>query len=607
MAAPSANQALVQKARDALGRLSGAPVTAPAARAASAEIDRDWAQVPLVGALEGGSAEDRAAFLDHLCGGGLLAAEALEGRGGAAAPLVRLRRGASTRLRAIRPDGSERAFSARAATASQLEAGQSALLARRDLIRAEVEARQSALEGARLALPGPLRRRPPLWAVWTWALRLVLMLVRRSRLEAVAEAEDALEESRRRLAGVEVESAGNEEETRSQRERFAERVQAALGGRDGAEWAELHLELGQGPLEEGVEIVLGLGRGGPAEDAVLVMHRGEVLARASGAGAGSRRLGGPVEAAEALAGFLADARALRLAARARGELAAGASVLDHAIERAEEGFRARIERLERMAVADREAFTAAQVERVRPLVIERGTLVLQQATGHFEAALDRLVSAWVEAVSRATSGDELRAAAGRIDDEAPAAVEAIAREVQRLIASALSGGAHDLEPELVEELVRRGLPQVAGGRGEAPVPRAMVEVASSMAGGLAGKVSGAAPRLQGLFRSLDARRSDVLERIEQRRTRLRELGVSELLGAEPRVRDALISALTVVLGAALDRHAAWLEQALEAERAAIEQERVALEPLARARDAARRDERDLRERMAQLEASYPPV
>ncbi|HLU66203.1 MAG TPA: hypothetical protein VKZ63_07995, partial [Kofleriaceae bacterium] len=270
-----------------------------------------------------------------------------------------------------------------------------------------------------------------------------------------------------------------------------------------------------------------------------------------------------------------------------------------------DGLRARIERIEALKVADREAFVAAQLEPVRPHVIERASLVLQQATGQFEAEPARVVSEWSAAVSAAGTGDELREAADRIDEEAPAAVQGVAADVERLIGSGLAGGAHDLHPTLIEELVARGLP--AGGEEPATPPPQAVALAAALGDGAGGKVAGSARWLQALFRSLDSRRSDLLERIEQRHAKLHELGMAALYDAEPAVRDALAHALAVHLHAALDRHAAWIERSLADEAAAIERERAALEPLARARDAARRDERDLAERMAQLEASYPPV
>jgi hypothetical protein len=181
----------------------------------------------------------------------------------------------------------------------------------------------------------------------------------------------------------------------------------------------------------------------------------------------------------------------------------------------------------------------------------------------------------------------------------------ISVEVRRLVGAGLAGGAHDLYPDLVANLAERGLPD-PGRTPDVESPPA-IEVASTLARALEGKVAGSMPRLQGLFRSLDARRSDVLERIEERRARLRELGVGALLGAEPRLREAVCDSLTVLLSAALDRFDRWLEAQLVAEGQAIERERAALEPLARARDAARKDERDLSASMAQLEASYPPV
>ncbi|HZJ71241.1 MAG TPA: hypothetical protein VFF36_09960, partial [Planctomycetota bacterium] len=161
-------------------------------------------------------------------------------------------------------------------------------------------------------------------------------------------------------------------------------------------------------------------------------------------------------------------------------------------------------------------------------------------------------------------------------------------------------------PDVVAELRKLGLPaEVAKPpKIELPAP-APVEVCPSLAGGHAEKVLGSAQWLSALFRSLDARRSDAMERIEQRRHRLRDVAQSELLDSEPQLSAALSTALGLALEAALDRFDQWLESALAVEQEAIARDRDALSPLMQLREGARRDDRRLADLMAQLEAELP--
>jgi hypothetical protein len=602
MATPSANasSALVHVSADALRRLSGAPATAQAARAAAEEIESAWTRAPLVAGLSGNDLAARTAFLDYLAGARLFHPV---GRSGSPA-VVRLRRGDETRFRAIRPDGSAEELTLSGPETANLRRRSTELRAQQDEVRAELSARESQLQRAQLAVPEPLRRRPPIWAVWAWLVRWVVALFSRKRLVAEATASEQVGHVRSELAGLERQSEEMTQRAQALDATFVKRLRAAVGGAGGVSSVEITVV--GGPLPEGIEVV---DPARPGEtDALLVVSGQDVILSPADSDIGSRLLGGFPQAVAALPVLLESERALALGRRARYRIVVGADTLERAIERAEAGFRARIERLEALRMSQREPFIAAQLDRMRPLVTERVHMTLEQATVHLGMEVERLGGQWASALAQADSGDGLRAAADGIDKGAPADLQGLAKEVRLLVAIGLNGATHDLFPELVAELRKLGLPpEVASPpKLELPPPVA-VEVCPSLAAGLTDRVLGSGQWLSALFRSLDTRRSDALERIEQRRHRLRDVAMSELLDSEPRLAAALSGALGLALVAALDRYDQWVEAALSIEQESIARDRDALSPLMQVREGARRDDARLADLMRQLEAELPAL
>ncbi len=603
MATPSANvsSALVHVSTDALRRLSSAPATAQAARAAAEEIESAWSRAPLVAGVSGDDAAARAAFLDYLAGARLFNPG---GRTGSVA-VVRLRRGDETRFRAVESDGSVQEMTLSGPETATLRARAGELRARQDEIRAELSARESALQRAQLAVPGPLRRRPPVWAFWAWIVRWVVGVFAGKRLAAEASASEQVGYVRAELAGLEREAEEMSQRAQLLDTTFVNRLRAAAAGGTG-NVTTVELTVVGGPLPEGIEVV------DPARlgetDALLVVSGDQAILAPADRDMPPRRLGNFAQSVAALPVLLESERALALGRRARYRIVVGADTLERSIERAESGFRERIERLEALRMSSREPFVAAQLQRMRPLVTERVHMTLEQATVHLGMEVERLGSQWSRAISEAGSGDDLRAAATAVDSGSAAALQELAKEVRLLVAIGLNGATHDLFPELVAELRKLGLPpEVAKpAKLELPAPQP-VEVCPSQAAGQTERVLGSAQWLSALFRSLDARRSDALERVEQRRHRLRDVAMSELLDSEPNLAAALSGALGLALVAALDRYDQWVESALAMEQEAIARDRDALSPLMQVQAGSRRDDARLADLMAQLEAELPAL
>jgi hypothetical protein len=603
MATPSANvsSALVHVSTDALRRLSSAPATAQAARAAAEEIETAWSRAPLIAGLSGDDVAARAAFLDYLAGARLFNPG---GRNGSVA-VVRLRRGDQTRFRAVESDGSVQEMTLSGPETATLRARAGELRARQDEIRAELSARESALERAHLAVPGPLRRRPPIWAFWAWIVRWVVGAFAGKRLAAEASAAEQVGHVRAELSGLEREAEEMNQRAQLLDTTFVNRLRAAAAGGNG-NVTTVEVTVVSGPLPEGIEVV------DPARlgetDALVVVSGEQVILAPADRDMPPRRLGSFAQSVAALPVLLESERALALGRRARYRIVVGADTLERSIERAEAGFRDRIERLEALRMSSREPFIAAQLQRMRTLVTERVHMTLEQATVHLGMEVARLGSQWSRAVSEAGSGDDLRAAATAVDSGSAAALQELAKEVRLLVAIGLNGATHDLFPDLVAELRKLGLPpEVAKpAKLELPAPQP-VEVCPSLAAGQTERVLGSAQWLSALFRSLDARRSDALERVEQRRHRLRDVAMSELLDSEPQLTAALSNALGLSLVAALDRYDQWVESALSIEKEAIARDRDALSPLMQVQAGARRDDARLADLMAQLEAELPAL
>jgi hypothetical protein len=277
-------------------------------------------------------------------------------------------------------------------------------------------------------------------------------------------------------------------------------------------------------------------------------------------------------------------------------------VLDQRLDDAETDFAARIARLEARVIDDPARFVAEQIERRRPQTIASVSALMEHASTHLGAELGA-PTAWAAAIHAASSTDELAAAAATVEQEMAAAGQRIADEVQLLVMGGLGGIVHDLTPAVLAPLAAHGVPaealrDLARAPSLPPVP-VLASLAEPQRSALA------AGRLASLFRSRDALQRDLLDKVDQRATRLRARAEADMLDAEPRLRDAVDGALTAALTTAIDRQRTLLDQALAAEHAAIAAARAALAPLIEVRDAARASARQLARSIEALAAEQP--
>jgi hypothetical protein len=317
-------------------------------------------------------------------------------------------------------------------------------------------------------------------------------------------------------------------------------------------------------------------------------------------------LGSPIEAAPRLARLPIAARALGIARYARGVLIAESARIGGILERTEVALRHRMARLENLRISDRERFLSEQLARIQPQAIASIPAVLEHAGAHLGAELAQRDARWDEQVQAASTPDELRAVASRIDEESVAESRRIAEETRLLTMGGVVGISHDLlfdlfsvlrHPEIPDELAvpPRGAPLLS--------PVAMLpSLTDPSPSAFAGELSGAGQWIAGLFRSVEARRGELRDKVRQRCDRVRTAAEAELLAAEPALLAALLETERRELSAAIDRRDAWLAAEVAKEQLAADAERAALRPLAAALDDARRAAHALAEWIGALEA-----
>ncbi len=589
----SDDEILVERARVALRRLADAPAAADVARAALAELDAAWQTRPFVIGLVGEDIFARTDLVESLSGGGLFE---LEGRiPGCAA--VSIRRGDATRFRAIARDGSEEAMTL------PPPAPPSPVAARRthvETMRAAVAEREATAARLELTVPHMVRVPPPWWAIWIWLVRWIVVWIARNRTDAWQRACNVVAYSRRELAAAEDE-VPTDMVSPDPRQRFHERLRVLASGMlAGRDTVAIELDVNCGPLPEDV-LVVELAGTKRTVDLTLAVTRAGVEVVGTG-----RQLGTPVEAAAILGHLPGELRALRLGRRAREVLFAQVAALQDLVERAEVDLRNRLGRLELLRLPDPGAFITAQIDRVQSQLGSSVHAVLEHAGVHLGSELAQAAAEWEALVTHVSTGDALKAAAAQIDEQAPAAAKRIAEEVAILVIGGVGGSAHDLLPTLFEPLRQHGLPDehAQPPRGVPPLPPVAMlpSLANPSPSNFAGELTGAGPWLTGLFRSLDSKRTELLEHVRQRASHVRAVASAELLDAEPRLRGALREAITNALAAAVARRVTWLEAELAKEEAAVADERARLRPLAKLCDDVRQDARRLSELLAAREA-----
>jgi hypothetical protein len=279
--------------------------------------------------------------------------------------------------------------------------------------------------------------------------------------------------------------------------------------------------------------------------------------------------------------------------------------LEAAIERKESVWRARIDRLMAQRLTDPVDFAQKQLEKVRGDISASVHAVVEHSSVHLGMELAQLQDEWIGWIANAQNADELKAALTKIEEEWHPRPKRIAEEVKVLVMGGVGGSARDLYPTVVAELATLGLPdEHARALKAAPVLAPVMLLPSLLKDTAKLEKAG---WLAGLFRSFDSKRSDAREKVHEKVERMKEVAGSELLDAEPRLHRAIGTALAGLLEEAIGKQRAFLDEALDNERAAIDAERESIAPLLRVRDAVRGDANRLAEMVATLEREQPAI
>ncbi len=561
------------------------------AKNSAGAIEKAWVRAPLSVAI-GGPVSARTELINYLCARKVLDPES-RASGGAA---LRVRRGKSTRFKALRADGTTEEHVLPAE-----QADDDALRLRAQGAKVAVDERKVALQRVEKSLPRGARARPRGFMIWLWPLWWLLTRRHRRALSDRSMNEHAYDQACEVLKQTESELEATATRIRVERTRFFESLRALSSGLSlGGVVREIELVLGEGPLPPGVDIIEMM-RPNMTEqvDAILLVERDTFYAPHT-EGGNAPVVGTIAETVPALLGLLGKSRALVLARRAREELEPAVAALDDDILDTEEGFRLRIERLEAMQILDAAEFARTELAKVKPLVVQGTRTVIESTAEHLAAELDRVNASWAHALSISQDTDQLKSAVARIEQSAPIEAKRIAEEVRNVALDLAARHVAEVLPELLASLRPHGL--------EEPPPRTppqlpVIEVLPSFTNPAAAKkLSGF---LTGLFKSFESRRTDVLTKAELRIASLRELATAELLGVEPKLRELVEQSLYQQLYSAIARQVSWLDRTMNAEREAVAADGIALAPLSRIRDRLKQDLARIIQGIEQLERESP--
>jgi hypothetical protein len=247
-------------------------------------------------------------------------------------------------------------------------------------------------------------------------------------------------------------------------------------------------------------------------------------------------------------------------------------------------FRARLQKIGKLALPfDKRELRTAQLQRVRPMLGASVNAVMEHASVHMGSELAQLGIGWLATLANATSNDALKSAIASIEEEWPKAATRIAEEVRTLVMGGAGGIARDLYVEAVSALRAHGLPEEHLKTPKRAPEVEPVQLLPSLVTPNTFTLGG--NWFAGLFRSLDARKTDVLQKVQARIDRIREMAAAELLDAEPKLTASVMQSLGAQLDTAIELQEAWHHQAMRDEEAAIDKERELLAPLAKSRDA----------------------
>lgn len=376
-------------------------------------------------------------------------------------------------------------------------------------------------------------------------------------------------------------------------DRFAVRLQELASGSI-AGVIEIALHIANSPLARNIE-VLELGDSGDPRqvDAVLVVD-----------GARLRTPDGNRTSLGELSELLETARALRLAGSALDAAARIVATVDAEDRAAAADFAGRVADLEDLRIEDPARFAHDQIERIGRQIPPSVATVMEHAAAHLGADVAELGRQWRTAIERVSTSGELSDAVAKINETSAASVRQIAEDARLLVMGGVAGCVRDLFPGVAAPLRKHGLSeQLIQARLPAPA-LPTVPVLPLLASPTAMHV-GSAGWFAALFRSLDARRTDIRDKVERHVARLEQLAVAEMRDAEPRLREAIEDALADELEAGLERQRVWLDSAIAAEHAEFALRRDRLAARTARVDAARRATQRLRERIAELAARHP--
>jgi len=566
-------------------------------RDTAVEIDRAWQKTVFVAGLDGNLVA-RSELVNTLVGERVLDPHR---RALGAAPL-RLKRGPVMRYRVVRMDDTTDDKQAPDPEPRDDDAEREQ---RASEARDELGTHETALATIEHKLPLVVRERPPVWGFWLWPIRWLLGFLNRRAMSSWRVTKQLVADAKRKLAAIDEFRLQRDERERAAREKFYSELRLLCGGGpEGNGVREVELTIDRA-LPERVELVelMGALRASAEFDAVLVVERDGLYA--PNPGGDKVKLGPLSETIPDLPTVLERARALTLARRAITKLATARTDIEQQIDQVERQFQERIQKVAKLALPiDIARFRDSQLARMKPTLAASVNAVMEHAAVHMGTELANLGTEWMAAIQNATTSDELKAAVAKIEDW-PTSAMRIAEEVRVLVIGGAGGLARDLYAETVSPLRAHGLPEEHLKTPRRAPTVSPVTILDSLANPTSFTLGG--NWFAGLFKSFDAKKADIREKVHARIERIRDVAAAELLDAEPELHASVTHSLAAQLDTAIEAQQTWHQQVLEQEHAAIGKEREKLMPLMRSGDAIVKASNQLVQVVNALQAERPAV
>jgi hypothetical protein len=328
--------------------------------------------------------------------------------------------------------------------------------------------------------------------------------------------------------------------------------------------------------------------------------------------------------------LLRQERALILGSRCARQVRQCIGSAAQAEERAERGYQDRLAALEQNRIPDPEHFRAQQLEAAEPDIVDAASGVVESALKALQGAIGVVRVGCAARIEACKSRDALRAVVPQLEQLLAEGCGQMQQELSRHVAAQAEAGVRKIEANVFESLRKRyeiahqvtrasnpslhfeADPTSTGGAALAPgVDRAVRTYTNLRVGlGAGGAVAGAAVgtlimpglgtaagaaigALLTFARTQSALRRDCMQLVEARLTAVERTLAAQLSASHAEIAGSIRTAVDRSVAKAMVRFGRWIAEPIEAERAAIENQRAKLLDLQSVRERLQQHDQQL--------------